>query len=267
MIPCSVPILTLNVRPYLERLLPVLLNAFTDVYIVDGNSTDGTVEYARSLGVRVERQFDHDIPNSRIDDFTAARMRSFASAREGWIFLVDADEQPSPELITRVRDAVQANDRAKAYSFPRIAVLPDGRVVARAFFYPEYTMTRLFHRDAGVTLAQGRKVNERVVVPTSVTEVRFPEPFHHAWPRPEVFRQKMAHYVSLEYAEGAGGMLHRLRWTVWYNLRSALGQCARAVWTWCAGTMRGQIVLPWSYTWPMITYRFQAMHRGLTRPL
>ena len=52
-IPCSVPILTLNAKAHLETLLPQVTALFDDVYILDGNSTDGTREYAASLGARV----------------------------------------------------------------------------------------------------------------------------------------------------------------------------------------------------------------------
>jgi glycosyltransferase involved in cell wall biosynthesis len=264
--PCSVPILTLNARHHLERLLPVLTEAFDDVLIIDGNSTDGTVEYARSLGVRVERQFDHNAPNTRIEDFTQARERSFGFARHDWIFLVDADEYPSPELIQTVRTIVEQNERTAAHTFPRVAVLPDGRVVDRAFFYPEYTMTRLFHRASGVALAHARRVHERFVLPQGMREVRHAEPFRHVWPDADTFRRKMAHYVSLEYSDWQNvGVWHRLQWAVWYNLRSALGQTARALWCWMTGTVRGQTVLPWIYTWPMITYRFKAMKRGFSK--
>lgn len=264
-IPCSVPILTLNVKAELTRLLPVLVDRFEDVYLVDGNSTDGTQAYAQSLGVRVERQFDHDMPNSRITDFTAARLRSFGLARSGWIFLVDADEMPSPELLDQVERIVSEDARKIVHAFPRVAVLPDGRTVRHAFFYPEYTMVRLFHRAAGLTLASDRHVHERFILPEGVALMRHAEPFMHAWPEPAEFRQKMERYVSMEYAEWTGSFKSRLRWMVWYNLRSAAGQFVRAVRSWLAGTLRGETVLPWAYTWPMIAYRFKAMRRGLTQ--
>ena len=264
-ISCSVPILTLNVKAELARLLPVLADRFEDVYIVDGNSTDGTREYAASLGVRVEKQFDHDRPDSRIADFTAARLRSFGFARHGWIFLVDADEMPAPELMARVERIVSEDARKTVHAFPRLAVMPDGRTVERAFFYPEFTMVRLFHRDAGLTLASDRHVHERFILPKGVALMRHREPFLHAWPEPAEFRQKLERYVSMEYAEWTGSFQSRLRWMVWYNLRSAAGQLVRAAWSWIAGTLRHETVLPWAYTWPMIAYRFKAVKRGLKK--
>ncbi len=55
----SVIIPTLNERQNLERLLPLLRSQLRDgqihLLVVDGGSTDGTVEYVESLGVPVER--------------------------------------------------------------------------------------------------------------------------------------------------------------------------------------------------------------------
>jgi glycosyltransferase involved in cell wall biosynthesis len=262
-IPCSVPILTLNARPHLERLLPMLQAACDDVFIVDGNSTDGTVEYARSLGVRVERQFDHADPNTPITDFTAARLRSWSFARHPWMFLVDADEEPTPELLARVREIVASGDSSVAHRFQRIARLPDGRTVQRAFFYPEETMIRLFHADAGVALATDRKVHERFTLPPHMTVARHPEAFLHTWPNRETFYKKLHHYIALEYDVVPGNFTHRLKWVVWYNLRSAIGQCVRAVWCSLMGALHRQTVLPWAYTWPLIAYRFRAIRQGL----
>lgn len=264
-IPCSVPILTLNAREHLMRLLPILNRAFDDVYLVDGNSTDGTIEYAQSLGIRVERQFDHRIPDSRISDYTAARLRSWSFAKHAWIFLVDADETPTPELIARVRDIVATDAHDAAHTFPRLVRLPDGRMVQHAFFYPEYVMIRLLRRDVGITLSRDRRVHERFVLPEGMREFRHPEALVHAWPPPDAFREKLKYYASLEYEGWSGNARHRLRWVVWYNLRSAAGQTVRAMRAWVIGTWHHETVLPWAYTWPMIAYRFHAMKRGLAR--
>lgn len=264
-IPCSVPILTLNVRPHLERLLPVLKMACEDVYIVDGNSTDGTVEYAQSQGIRVERQFDHSVPSTRITDFTEARIRSWSTARTPWIFLVDADEIPTPELLERIRQIIQKGDIAQAHRFRRLIQLPDGRIVKHAFSYPEETMVRLFHRDAGITLVPERKVHERFQTPKEVQVLCQPEAFIHTWPDLGTFRTKLTQYGEMEYAETTQSATHLLRWVVWYNLRAIMGQCARAIKSYAMGTLRGGVVLPWSYTWPLIVYRMKAMRQGLKR--
>lgn len=265
-LPCSVPILTLNVREHLTRLLPVLKDVFDDVFIVDGNSTDGTVEFARSLGLRVEQQSEDPTPNRRITDFTEARLRSWKRARHDWIFLVDADEVPTPELLTAVHEIVQAENINIAVRFQRLAQLPNGQIIKHALFYPEYTMVRLFHRGAGVTLAPGRKVHERFEIPSSVQSRQRPEAFVHRWPAPDVFRQKLAHYAAMEYDGWYGkGISDRFRWIIWYNLTSAASQCIRAIHAAIVGFVRREPVLPWAYTWPFIAYRFRALAQGLRR--
>jgi|SRR3989338_8541311 len=262
-ITCSVPILTLNVRHRLERLLPIINSVFDDVFIIDGNSTDGTAEYARTLGVRVERQTDNEEPNIRITDFTAARLRSWSYARHDWIFVIDADEVPSPELLEIIRSIIAENKTDTAHRFRRLVRLPDGRTITRAFFYPEYTMIRLFHRQSGITLEPRRKVHERFVTPPGVTIQRHEGSLMHAWPFPGRFRRKLDHYVSLEHQDIKSTWKSMLRWVIWYNLKSAAGQFMRTIWSSIAGALHGDVVLPWSYSWPMITYRFRVMREGI----
>ncbi len=266
-LPCSVPILTLNVREHLAQLLPVLMDVFDDVFIVDGNSTDGTVELAQSLGVRVEQQSTDPTPNRRIDDFTQARLHSWSLARHPWIFLIDADEVPTPELIAAVQQVVNENEPTAAHQFHRLVRLPNGTVVQHALCYPERTMIRLFHRDGGITLMPNRKVHERFIVPPTMHVCVRPEAFIHTWPAPDVFRQKLARYASMEYDGWQGkGIIDRWRWVVWYNLRSAAGQMVRALGGAIRGRLRGETVLPWAYTWPFIAYRLHALRQGLRQP-
>jgi glycosyltransferase involved in cell wall biosynthesis len=246
-------------------LLPILAGRFDDVYIVDGNSTDGTQEYARSLGVRVETQSDDRTPNLRIEDFTAARLRSWGFARHEWLFIIDSDEIFSPELMDLVQTIVLENGILKAHQFRRVAELSDGTVIKHAFFYPEYTMIRLFHMRSGITLIPNRRVHERFSVPEGVGVMKHEEAFFHLWPSPERFLSKLDHYITMEYQDAGGGALSTIRWVWWYNLRSIAGQTARAVRSWTVGSLRREAVLPWSFTWPMIRYRFRVIREGMRK--
>jgi len=73
-----------------------------DIHVFDSISTDGTQEIARNLGAQVtERCFD---------TYSAQRNAAFAILpfRHEWIFILDADERPTPEL-SREMIAAAAN--------------------------------------------------------------------------------------------------------------------------------------------------------------
>ena len=86
-----------------EELLPQCLASVRDVVdeivIVDTGSTDRTVEIAESNGARV---YHHPWEN----DFSKHRNQSISYATSDWIFIIDADEELSPESRVQLRQAI-----------------------------------------------------------------------------------------------------------------------------------------------------------------
>jgi len=77
--------------------------------VVDGGSSDGTAEIARSAGARVlVGQFEH---------FAQQRNCALAAARGDWVFFVDADERPNAALVRDLRRRV-AVCRQNAFRAP-----------------------------------------------------------------------------------------------------------------------------------------------------
>jgi glycosyltransferase involved in cell wall biosynthesis len=73
-----------------------------EVYVVDSQSTDATVEIARSFGAHVVQfHYKGGWPKKR-----QWAMESLPLAHD-WIFLVDADEALTPELAQEIRSAIQ----------------------------------------------------------------------------------------------------------------------------------------------------------------
>lgn len=252
---CSVPILTLNSRAGLEKLLPMLLPVFDDVFIIDGNSTDGTREYAAFLGVRVEDQVVGQVPNAPIQNFAEIRERSWGLAKHDWIFYVDSDEVPSRALLNKVTDIVFENRTSCVHEFTRKACLPDGRVVEEAFFYPEYCL-RLFAKSSGVRL-RDRLVHERLILPPGVTCMRHSECLEAGWPSPEDFWRKQLRYLQLErLGVVPGSVLWLFRWGIGYNVVVFLKQAYRAVRAALRALISGRTSLPIRYTLYFLGYRF-----------
>lgn len=163
-IPASVGILTLNSASTLPRTLESVRD-FDDVYICDGNSTDGTPELAARYGTRVVKQAATDEPNVRITDFGAARTRCVNAGRYDWHLRVDSDEALSPEAVTEIRGIVaDPNPKFLVYKMPRKYILR-GKVIEQATTYPNRQM-RFFNRQGieGYT----KVTHERVVVKPGV---------------------------------------------------------------------------------------------------
>jgi glycosyltransferase involved in cell wall biosynthesis len=87
------------------RNLPRCLESLRDVgevYVIDSQSTDATVQIARSYGVNVVQfHYQGGWPKKR-----QWAMESLPLAYD-WIFLVDADEALTPELALEIRRAIQ----------------------------------------------------------------------------------------------------------------------------------------------------------------
>jgi glycosyltransferase involved in cell wall biosynthesis len=90
------------------RNLPRCLESMRDVgevYVIDSQSTDGTVEIAQSHGTHVVQfHYQGGWPKKR-----QWAMESLPLAYD-WIFLVDADETLTPPLAEEIRSAIQNPD-------------------------------------------------------------------------------------------------------------------------------------------------------------
>jgi glycosyltransferase involved in cell wall biosynthesis len=100
----SVLILTKNE----QRDLPAALASVTglaapqpdDIHVFDSHSTDSTAEIARAAGAHL-----HQRP---FDDYAAQRNAALALPfKYPWVFLLDADERPTPELIAEMQRVVR----------------------------------------------------------------------------------------------------------------------------------------------------------------
>jgi glycosyltransferase involved in cell wall biosynthesis len=110
-----------------ERLLPGTLRALsaamaafagtpTELIVCDNNSTDGTAQIARTSGAKVVFE--------PVNQISRARNAGAAAASGDWLVFVDADSQPSKELLSEVRALIAsgtclAGGSTVAYDDPR----------------------------------------------------------------------------------------------------------------------------------------------------
>jgi glycosyltransferase involved in cell wall biosynthesis len=87
----SVLILTRNEQNDLPGCL-ASVSWSDDIHVFDSQSTDATVEIAKAAGAHIHRR--------AFDDYATHRNAALASVpfKHPWVFLLDADERPTPEL-------------------------------------------------------------------------------------------------------------------------------------------------------------------------
>ena len=97
----SVVIITLNEEANIARCLESVKWA-DEIIVVDSYSTDRTVEIARHYTDKVFLQ--------EWLGFSGQRNFALSKATGKWVFLIDADEEVSPELRKSIRDAISSGD-------------------------------------------------------------------------------------------------------------------------------------------------------------
>lgn len=126
-IPISIVIIAKNEQVNLPDCLESVKWA-AEIVIVDGFSTDRTVEIARNYTNKIfQREMDIE-----------GRHRNFAYslATQEWILSLDADERVSPELAREIKEVVQKNDPAFAgYAIP-VKTFIGKRWIQYAGYYP-----------------------------------------------------------------------------------------------------------------------------------
>ncbi len=84
--------ITLNEESHIPATIPQFYNVVDDIVVVDGGSTDGTVQWCERLGARV---IHHPFEN----DFSAQKNRAIEALDTEWVYLHDPDERLEPTLL------------------------------------------------------------------------------------------------------------------------------------------------------------------------
>ncbi len=171
----SVVLATFNEEENLERCLMSVKGIAGEVVVVDGGSSDRTVEVAKKLGARV-------IVTDNPPIFHVNKQKALEAAKGKWILQLDADEVVSEKLASEINRVVGMSEerirgrqmeekkRELFLRHQRLVEMRDGKVGAEtgetaAFFisrrnwflgrflkkggqYPDYTL-RLFRKGKG----------------------------------------------------------------------------------------------------------------------
>lgn len=178
----AVAVIALNEESHLGTLIPQLAWA-DEVIIVDGGSSDRSVEVARRLGATViERSFD---------DFANQRNAALDAARNDWTFFIDADERPTPRLVAEIKLRIATE------SFVGYRVPIRSTIFGRCFRFSgtqNDIPLRLMRRGSG---RWSGAVHERFGIAGAVGKLTG-HLEHFTLPTVAAFRRKMERYTTLE---------------------------------------------------------------------
>ncbi len=150
----SVVLATFNEERNLSRCLESVKDLADEIVIVDGTSTDKTVEIARKYGAKIK--VTDNPPNFHIN-----KQKAIDMAAKDWILQMDADEVVSPELALEIKKILSTKDNEfNGYWIPRKNYFL-GRFLMKGGQYPDYTV-RLYQKGKG-KLPQ-RDVHEQAVI-------------------------------------------------------------------------------------------------------
>ncbi len=138
----SVVIIAKNAADKIGGALESTNSLADEVIVLDGGSTDGTLDVAKKHKACVVKQ--------KGKGYSAWRNQGLKEAKGKWVFYLDTDERVTPELQKEIKELV-SNGAVKqsncgAYAIPRKNIIL-GREMRHGGWWPDY-VKRLFKKDA-----------------------------------------------------------------------------------------------------------------------
>lgn len=193
-LPVTVALLTLNEEKSIARCLASVAWA-DEILLVDGGSSDRTLEIARDSKAPWAKSLQ--VRQRAWTGFRDQRNFCLEHASHDWILVIDADEECSPELRTRLEGllSMEKGPPFLAYKVRRVEYFL-GKAIHHGIWNPSY-QDRFYHRG-GVRYVN--EVHEYPVFPSAPQMIH--EPLLH-WPdfHPEKFLEKMNKYTTIEARE------------------------------------------------------------------
>jgi glycosyltransferase involved in cell wall biosynthesis len=150
----SVVLATYNEEANLPSCLDSVKDIADEIIIVDGSSTDKTVEIAKKYGAKIKL-------TTNKSNFHINKQMAIDMATKDWILQLDADEHVSPELKSEITKILESDSREfNGYWMPRKNWFL-GRFLMKGGQYPDYTIR--FYRQKMGRLPQ-KDVHEQAVV-------------------------------------------------------------------------------------------------------
>ncbi len=151
----SLCIATFNEEKFIHYPLDSTYDWVDEVVVVDGGSTDKTIEIAKSYGDKVRI-----IKTTNPPMFHINKQKALDAAKGEWILQLDADEYVSEELKREIKQTIDGKAKFDAYWLSRKNYFL-GRFLTKGGVYPDRTLR--FYRN-GVAHLPCKSVHENVEV-------------------------------------------------------------------------------------------------------
>ncbi|MCX6135794.1 MAG: glycosyltransferase family 2 protein [Ignavibacteriales bacterium] len=187
----SVIVITKNEERNIEECLNSVRWAY-EIVLVDGGSTDKTLELAR--------KFTEKVFVKPWEGYGASKNFALEHCRGDWVLWLDADERVTDDLGKEIQAVMdQAVTPFTVYEIPRKAFFL-GKWIRHCGWYPGY-VARLFKPGAG--RFSDNKVHERFEFSGAVGKLRF-DLLHYTDPNLWHYFEKFNRYTSLAADELMG---------------------------------------------------------------
>ncbi|PIU36358.1 hypothetical protein COT03_00005, partial [Candidatus Shapirobacteria bacterium CG07_land_8_20_14_0_80_39_18] len=182
----SVALATLNEERSLGNCLDSVKGLADEVVVVDGSSSDRTVEIAKFFGAKV-------IVTDNKPIFHINKQQAIDECQGEWILQLDADEVVTPELAEEIRQVVEKDtDLPVAYWIKRKKMFL-GRWIKKGGQYPD-PVIRLFRRKKAFLPC--KSVHEQMVIEGEISWLKNPM-LHFPTPSFSVYITKDNRYSTL----------------------------------------------------------------------
>ena len=159
----SVILITRNEEANLDDCLASLEGIAQQIVVVDTNSTDRTLEIAKSHGAVVSQPTDWP-------GFGPQKNRALDLATGDWVLSLDADERLTPALRAEIVTAIHHSAHVDCFAIPRLSWYC-GRFIRHSGWNPDY-VDRLFRK--GTAHFSDDLVHERLIPQGQVAKLENP---------------------------------------------------------------------------------------------
>ncbi len=191
----SVTIPTFNEAKNIRLPLDSVLDIADEIVVVDGGSTDDTINIVKSYGEKI-KLFQVDNP----PNFLTNKQRAIEFAKGEWILQLDADEAVSPELKMeigkRLSDSATQPEGFNGFFIPRKNWFL-GRYLMKGGVYPDAVLRLYRRKKAHFAL---KDIHEHAIIDGKVGEMH-EALLHHADPDFERYLMRWNRYTSFDAAQ------------------------------------------------------------------
>jgi glycosyltransferase involved in cell wall biosynthesis len=159
----SVILITRNEEANLADCLASLEGIAQQIVVVDTNSSDRTLEIAKSHGAIISQPIDWP-------GFGPQKNRALDLATSEWVLSLDADERLTPALRSEILTAIHHSAHVDCFAIPRLSWYC-GRFIRHSGWSPDY-VDRLFKR--GTARFSDDLVHERLIPNGQVAKLENP---------------------------------------------------------------------------------------------